>query len=82
MKEHSSHFDEKLSKLARNEACGLPKEAGMRKGKIAEGKARKGALALSPEITAEIQKKWQEVVAPVTKCDNYDALREQLRSIA
>jgi hypothetical protein len=81
MKKHSSQFDEKISKITRNEACGLPKEAGMRKGKIAVGKGRNGASALSPDVKKEIQTKWNEVVLPVTKCATYDELRQQLQSL-
>lgn len=81
MKQCSSQFDEKLSKLARNEACGLPKDAGMEKVKISEGKGRKGKLVLSASIKNEIQKKWDEVVLPATECGSYDELRAQLKSL-
>eukprot|EP00529_Nitzschia_sp_RCC80_P029127 CAMPEP_0113472338 /NCGR_PEP_ID=MMETSP0014_2-20120614/17462_1 /TAXON_ID=2857 /ORGANISM="Nitzschia sp." /LENGTH=332 /DNA_ID=CAMNT_0000365041 /DNA_START=135 /DNA_END=1130 /DNA_ORIENTATION=- /assembly_acc=CAM_ASM_000159 len=62
MKEHSYHFDEKLSKLSRNEACGLPKDAGMKKGKIATGTSKHGSLVLSENIKNKIERKWKEVV--------------------
>ena len=39
MKEHKDRFDEKLSKLARNEACGLDRMAG-----LGEGARRKEVL--------------------------------------
>jgi hypothetical protein len=81
MKDHSSKFDEKLSKLSRNEACGLPKEAGMNKGKIAMGKDRKGDLILSKEIKDGIQQKWNDIVRPVTNCSNYEELRQKLKDI-
>ncbi|KAG7347287.1 sulfotransferase family protein [Nitzschia inconspicua] len=81
MKEHSSQFDEKLSKMARNEACGLPKDAGMNNGKIAEGKDRNGDVVLSDEIKEAIQRKWKDIVLPVTGCDNYDDLRNQLKTL-
>lgn len=79
MKERSSQFDEKLSKLSRNEACGLPKEAGMEKGKISEGAGRRGDLYLSSEIQDLIRDKWKEIVEPVTKCPTYEDLRQQLK---
>jgi hypothetical protein len=79
MKEHASQFDEKLSKIARNESCGLPKEAGMKKGKIADG--RQGHLDVSSEIKQEIQSKWEQIVEPVTGCASYEELRQQLKAL-
>jgi len=31
---HSQHFDERHSKLARNAACSLPPDAGLKNGKV------------------------------------------------
>jgi hypothetical protein len=81
MKAHESQFDEKLSKLTRNEACGLPKEAGMKKGKIDKGPGRRGELDLSSKIKEAINSKWLEIVEPVTGCPNYEDLRQQLKAI-
>lgn len=78
MKAHSSQFDEKLSKLARNEACGLPKDAGMSSGKLRRGTSGVGQSSLSPELQAKIRQKWKEVVTPVTGCETYDELRASL----
>ena len=78
MKEHQFQFDEKLSKQTRNEACGLPKDAGMDATKLKEGTSGHGKLVLSDEIRAAIMAKWMEVVAPVTGCKTYSDLREQL----
>ena len=81
MKEHSYHFDEKLSKLSRNEACGLSKDAGMKKGKIATGTSKHGSLVLSEKIKEKIERKWKEVVEPVTGCKTYDELRAKLQAM-
>jgi hypothetical protein len=81
MKDHSYYFDEKLSKLTRNEACGLPKDAGMNKGKIGTGKTRHGDVVLSEKIKDAIQQKWNEVVEPVTGCKTYNELRAKLRTM-
>lgn len=78
MKKHESQFDEHLSKLARNEACGLPKMAGMQASKLNEGSVGKGKERLSKEIKTKIWQKWKEVVEPVTGCVTYDDLRKQL----
>lgn len=78
MKEHSSQFDEKLSKLARNEACGLPKDAGMNGGKLREGASGGAKTLLSPSLQERICAKWNEVVTPVTGCDTYAELRASL----
>jgi hypothetical protein len=77
MKEHESHFDERLSKLSRNEVCGLPKDAGMSKSKIAEGKVQHGA-GLSPNLEEAITQKWKCTVQPETGCATYEDLRKQL----
>ena len=78
MKEHASQFDEKLSKLARNEACGLPKDAGMSGGKLREGSSGGGKAKLSPALQEEICAKWNEVVTPVTGAQTYADLRASL----
>mmetsp|Transcript_127874 Transcript_127874/g.370067 ORF Transcript_127874/g.370067 Transcript_127874/m.370067 type:complete len:327 (-) Transcript_127874:79-1059(-) len=77
MKEHESQFDEKLSKSTRNEACGLPPDAGTRKSKIAKGAAGSGKVVLTDELKAAIDAKWNEVVMPVTGCATYEELRMQ-----
>lgn len=77
MKQNEDKFDEKLTKLGRNEICGLPKDAGMNKTKIASGKSGLGHHVLAENIRAKIQLKWTEVVYPVTGCRNYDELREK-----
>ena len=78
MKQNESKFDEKLTKLGRNEICGLAKDAGMCKSKIATGKSGLGC-ALPDTIRAKIQIKWSEVVYPVTGCRDYGELRAQQR---
>ena len=80
MKEHESQFDEKLSKLARNEACGLPKDAGMKRTKLVKGKSGAAKAILSQELRDKIQQKWKEIVEPVTGCASYDELRKKLNS--
>ena len=80
MKAHSSKFDEKLSKLSRNEACGLDKMAGMHKTKIRRGDS--GVGDLSDKLRESIDTKWRLVVKPVTGCDNYEELRRQFKQEA
>ena len=77
MKKHSYHFDEKLTKRKRNEACGLPKDAGLRDSKIRRGLSGVGADSLSPEIRSGIAEKWRAQVFPVTGCASYDELRRK-----
>lgn len=79
MKAHESQFDEKLSKLARNEAAGLAKDAGMRRSKILRGQSGLDN-GLSDDTKAKIAAKWKEVVEPVTGCANYEELRQQFHS--
>lgn len=78
MKENEYHFDEKPSKLARNEACGLPRTAGMGGRKIVAGKVGSGSNVLSQELGAKINKKRKEIVESVSKCATYEGLRKQL----
>lgn len=75
MKAHEDKFDEKLSKLARNEACGLPKDAGMKKSKIVKGIEGRGKRELSMELRELITTKWKTVVEPETGCATYEELR-------
>jgi Sulfotransferase domain len=78
MKQNEYYFDEKLTKLGRNEACGLPKDAGMAKTKISRGSSSVGSCLLSEKLRSEIQAKWNEVILPVTGCRNYNELRQKL----
>jgi hypothetical protein len=80
MKSHESQFDEKLSKLSRNVACGLPKDAGMGKSKIARGKEGQGKLKLSDELKDAIQLKWKTVLGDETGCATYEELRKKFKS--
>jgi hypothetical protein len=80
MKKNESHFDEKLSKLSRNEACGLPKDAGMKKSKIVNGKKGGGKWQLSQTLRGAIKAKWKEVVQPETGCENYEELRQEFKA--
>lgn len=80
MKEHQSQFDEKLSKMTRNEACGLPKSAGMQQTKLNQGRVGRGKLVLSTKLQEAVRAKWEQVVQPVTGCSNYQQLRESLRN--
>ena len=77
MKAHGSKFDEKLSKLSRNEACGLDKMAGMHKTKIRRGNS--GVAELTGEMKERIDAKWNLIVKPVTGCDNYEELRQKFK---
>ena len=46
MSKHSSHFDERHSKIARNAACGLSADAGLTNGKVREGRSGAGRLGV------------------------------------
>ena len=75
MLDHKDKFDEKLSKLARNKACGLPRDAGMRKTKLIAGKVGNGSKTLSDELKDAVLKKWKIVMQPTTGYKSYDELR-------
>lgn len=78
MKTHSGHFDEKLSKISRNEACLLPKDAGLRSSKIRRGESGVGASELPEQVRNQIEEKWAEIVLPVTGCARYEELQQHL----
>ena len=46
MSKHSSHFDERHSKIARNAACGLSANAGLTNGKVRDGRSGAGRLGV------------------------------------
>lgn len=76
MKAHESQFDEKLSKLARNEAMGLPVNAGLTGGgKIRDGKSGGGRIQLSATLTADLDARWVKQMEPATGFSSYKALR-------
>jgi len=75
MSKHKGHFDEKLSKLARNEACGLRPDAGMSATKLNRGESGLGKEKLPEDVRKEISEKWVSVVTPVTGYGSYDELR-------
>lgn len=77
MKQHECRFDEKLSKFARNEACGLPRDAGMSKSKLDKGIAGVAASRMSEELRSKIQEKWDAVVLAATGCATYAQLRQK-----
>jgi hypothetical protein len=68
MKAHESHFDERLSKLARNEACGLPKMAGMDQSKLNEGNVGTGQK-ISESLKVQVQQKWKDISVTGCACD-------------
>ena len=76
MKEHEKHFDEHNWKSKRNAACGLPPEAGLKSSKVMNG-GREPRATLSKSMKEALDAKWQEVVKPVTGCDNYEELRKR-----
>jgi hypothetical protein len=77
MKQHEFRFDEKLSKLARNEACGLPRDAGMSKSKLNNGRPGVAASQMSEKLRSKIQDKWNDVVLAATGIATYAELRHK-----
>ncbi|KAL4858057.1 Estrogen sulfotransferase [Chlorella vulgaris] len=78
MKQFPEKYNEHMQKLARNEACGRPKEAGLHIGKVRSGKSNRHEL--SPELRVAIQEKWEEVMLPVTGYKTYDEMRHGINS--
>lgn len=77
MKEHFSKFDEHILKLARNEAVGLPKTAGVsgNHGKVRNGQTNEGKDVFSSSIMEKIDAQWNEVVTSAIGYKTYEDFR-------
>ena len=76
MKAHESQFDDHLTALGRNAACGLPPDA--RSTKVRSGKVGSHVGLLSPETTKLLEERWREVVEAETGLPDYPSLRREL----
>ena len=76
MKQYASQFDEHPIKLHRNEAVGLPKDAGYYNN---AGKVRKGEVHSSRSQPAHIQanfsQRWKEVITSSIALESYEDFR-------
>jgi hypothetical protein len=69
-------YDEHMLKLARNEFCGRPRDAGLQNRKVREGRQGRNKEQLTPELRQAIQEKWEEVMLPVTGYRTYEEMRQ------
>ena len=74
MKAHAEKFDEHLTKQARNGVCGLPPDAGKDNSKLRQGNVGGSQEAMTAELKAALQKKWDEVVTPALGLCTYAEL--------
>lgn len=77
MQRHPTKFDEHITKIKRNAACGLPPDAGAGSGKVRAAGATRPTL--SDAVVDALHKRWAEVVLPATGCASYAELRASLR---
>lgn len=77
MKKHSTKFDEHLIKYARNEAVGLPSDAGVtgNPGKVRLGVSNGAKDVLPQYIVDQIDAQWNDVVTTATGYKTYEDLR-------
>lgn len=77
MKKHFTKFDDHLVKLARNEAAGLDKNAGLagNHGKVRTGQTNEGKDVLPSSTLRKIDAQWTEVVTKATGYKTYEDLR-------
>jgi hypothetical protein len=78
MQAHPTKYDEHHLKLARNEACGLERTAGLGEGgtaKVRAGGKSADRQRLSEETVAGMGRKWKEVAEPVTGYGSYEEMR-------
>lgn len=80
MAANEDKFDEKLTKMHRNGPCGLPADAGSKNGKVREGQSGAARASMSPELAAEVEAKWEHLLAPPTGLHSYHQLRAQYHS--
>jgi len=77
MKKHPTKFDEHPLKHARNEAVGLPKNAGFHgnSGKVRKGEINASKIILPAHILQKIDQQWKEVITAETGYESYEAFR-------
>lgn len=74
MKANGSKYDEHHLKLWRNEACGLPKDAGLSSTKVRGGGSGPKPQP-SPAIKCILDEKWESIVFSATGYACYEDLR-------
>lgn len=79
MCQYPNKYDEHMLKLARNEACGMRRDAGLADSgaaaKVRVGELGSGKIELGAGVLEEMRRKWEEVVTPETGYFNYEELR-------
>jgi len=77
MKKHSTKYDGHLLKYGRNEAVGLPRDAGLtgNPGKVRKGVGNVAKDVLPRYILDQIDAQWNAVVTSVTGYKTYEELR-------
>jgi len=78
MKKHSTKFDEHPLKYAKNEAAGLPRDAGLtgNPGKVRNGVSNSAKDVIPQCIMDQIDAQWNEVVTKVTGYTTYEEFRK------
>lgn len=74
MQEHKEKFDEHLTKDARNEVMGLPREAGRENSKVKQGEVGAAGAVMTPGLQRAMRSKWVEVVTPTLGFADYGEL--------
>lgn len=78
MRTHKRQFDDHLIREARDALCGLP--TGGDSSKVRTGNVGDHAQELSPELSAELDQRWQTEIAMPLGFPSYAALRAALAS--
>ena len=74
MQEHKEKFDEHLTKDARNEVMGLPREAGRENSKLKQGVVGAAGAVMTPDLQEAMRMKWKKVVTPALGLADYREL--------
>jgi hypothetical protein len=73
MKAHASQFDDHLTRITQDPACGLPPGGDVTK--VSEGKAGRAKDLLSPETRAAFATQWRKTLGAEFGLQDYAALR-------
>lgn len=78
MKEHEDKFDENVTKRFRNEAMGLPRDAGMTNSKVSGVQQTANKVQMSSEMMMKLEQRWKDSITTRFGYETYDDLRRSL----
>ena len=80
MQQYKDRFDDALMRARSELVCGLP--SGSDSAKVRQGQTGEHKDKLAPEIIEQLDKIWQQEVAPVTGFESYELLAAASQAMA